>query len=462
MKLPNSTYVLTVGATLGLALSVASCLGAKPSTENNLAEDEKTTTVSDVYDQVSGAVVNIIVTTETGETLSEGQGSGFIVSPEGDVATNYHVIEGGSTIEAEFNDGRRFPVKVIGTDEETDIALIVIDTPGRFPFVEFYDGPPLQIGEPVIAIGNPFGIGQSTSTGVISAIGRSRVDSGSFVDYIQTDATINRGNSGGPLFDMNGKVLGINSAIYSPTGASVGIAFVIPHTTAEDVISAIKRDGYVRRGYLGAATRDAVFTNESAKVFKTGAIITDVPVESPISEAGLRVDDIILEINGLPINSAKHATRVVSKLDPGTEAEITFEREEKIFSRYVEVVRRPSPDEINQSINGKQERTEVQPRSVSIDFGVHYLDISDEFKAAIGMSTDMTGIYVEAVDGGSLAARSGLRTGQIILEFNNEPVKNTRDFKSKILNMRLENDVDDFTLKVRKKNGVIEILRLQS
>jgi len=191
------------------------------------------TSLADLVDKVSPAVVNIIVKSETADSVTEGQGSGFVIDPKGELVTNYHVIEGGTTIEVEFNDGERFPAEIVGTDPETDLAVLKIMSDRMFPTVSFYQGSDLRIGNWVVAIGNPFGIGQSTSFGIISAIGRERVESGAYVDYIQTDATINTGNSGGPLFNPKGDVVGVNSAIYSPTGASVGIAFSIPHQTAE-------------------------------------------------------------------------------------------------------------------------------------------------------------------------------------------------------------------------------------
>jgi len=216
--------------------------------------------IANLVDRVSPSVVNIVVTTENGETTSEGQGSGFIITDDLEVVTNYHVIEGGTNIDIEFNDGRSYPAKILGTDEETDLALLQIQTDEKIPHVNFHQPRDLRIGDWVVAIGNPFGIGQSTSLGVISAIGREKVDSGSYVDYIQTDATINRGNSGGPLFNLNGDVVGVNSAIYSPTGASVGIAFVIPHHTAERIVTSLRENGRVRRGYLGAGLRTAEYS----------------------------------------------------------------------------------------------------------------------------------------------------------------------------------------------------------
>ena len=238
--------------------------------------------ISDLVDEVSPSVVNIIVTTEHGETTSEGQGSGFVINERLEVVTNYHVIEGGTNIGIEFNDGRHYEADIVGTDEETDLALLKIRTTDKIPHVNFHQDKDLRIGDWVVAIGNPFGIGQSTSLGVISAIGREKVDSGSYVDYIQTDATINRGNSGGPLFDLDGHVVGVNSAIYSPTGASVGIAFVIPHYTAERIVGELRDHGKVQRGYLGAGLRTAEYSIDGEPgFFKGGATVNDVLPGSP-------------------------------------------------------------------------------------------------------------------------------------------------------------------------------------
>ena len=296
--------------------------------------------ISDLVDKVSPSVVNIIVTTDTGETTSEGQGSGFIISNQLEVVTNYHVIDGGTHIEIEFNDGRKYPASIIGTDEETDLALLKIETTERIPNVNFHKDNNVRIGDWVVAIGNPFGIGQSTSLGVISAIGRERVDSGSYVDYIQTDATINRGNSGGPLFNLNGEVVGVNSAIYSPTGASVGIAFVIPHGTAENVVNAIRQDGRVRRGYLGAGLRTATFEEQGRPgVFKAGATINNIVPGSPAEKYGLQVDDIILRIDDQPTRNSVEATRVIAGIRPGDVAKFIYERGEKTYALNVSIGR---------------------------------------------------------------------------------------------------------------------------
>jgi len=303
------------------------------------------------------------------------------------------VIEGGTNIEIEFNDGRRYDAKILGTDEETDLALLQIQTTDKIPHVNFHQPRDLRIGDWVVAIGNPFGIGQSTSLGVISAIGREKVDSGSYVDYIQTDATINRGNSGGPLFNLNGDVVGVNSAIYSPTGASVGIAFVIPHHTAERIITALREDGRVRRGYLGAGLRTAEYSVEGKPgIFKGGATVNDVLPGSPADIYGLQVDDIILDINGQVV---------------------IYERDEKTYSLDVQIGERPEKYEIRKAsaaVQGLPPPPPPEDKSkpkVNIDTGIHVLDISAEFRSAINMRSDQVGVYVEAVDPGTLAEQAG-------------------------------------------------------
>ena len=415
--------------------------------------------IADLVDRVSPSVVNIIVTTETGETTSEGQGSGFIVSNALEVVTNYHVIEGGTNIDIEFNDGRSYPAKILGTDEETDLALLQIQTTEKIPHVNFHQPRDLRIGDWVVAIGNPFGIGQSTSLGVISAIGREKVDSGSYVDYIQTDATINRGNSGGPLFNLKGDVVGVNSAIYSPTGASVGIAFVIPHHTAERIITSLRNDGRVRRGYLGAELRTAEYSIDGQPgVFKGGATVNGLLPGSPADVFGLQVDDIILDINGEVVKNSVEATRAIAKVTPGDMATFIYERDEKTYSLQVQIGERPEKYEIRKASAEAQGLPPPPPPEdkskpkVNIDTGIHVLDISAEFRSAINMRSDQVGIYVEAVDPGSAAEQAGFKMGMVLLEADGVPVAEVAKWKSIVLNT-IAAEQDGIIVNVRLKDG---------
>ncbi|MEP3654660.1 MAG: trypsin-like peptidase domain-containing protein [Litorimonas sp.] len=415
--------------------------------------------IADLVDRVSPSVVNIVVTTESGETTSEGQGSGFIISEDLEVVTNYHVIEGGTNIDIEFNDGRSYPAKILGTDEETDLALLQIQTDEKIPHVNFHQPKDLRIGDWVVAIGNPFGIGQSTSLGVISAIGREKVDSGSYVDYIQTDATINRGNSGGPLFNLDGDVVGVNSAIYSPTGASVGIAFVIPHHTAERIITSLRENGRVRRGYLGAGLRTAEYSIDGEPgFFKGGATVNDVLPGSPADIYGLQVDDIILDINGQVVKNSVEATRAIGRIMPGEVAKFVYERGEKYYSLDIQIGERPEKYEIRKAsaeVQGLPPPPPPEDKSkpkVNIDTGLHVLDISAEFRSAIKMRSDQVGIYVEAVDPGSAAEQAGFKLGMVLLEADGQPIAEVAKWKSIVLNAK-EAQQDGLVVNVRHKDG---------
>jgi len=415
--------------------------------------------IANLVDRVSPSVVNIVVTTEDGETTSEGQGSGFIINENLEVVTNYHVIEGGTNIDIEFNDGRTYPAEILGTDEETDLALLEIQTDEKIPHVNFHQPRNVRIGDWVVAIGNPFGIGQSTSLGVISAIGREKVDSGSYVDYIQTDATINRGNSGGPLFNLNGDVVGVNSAIYSPTGASVGIAFVIPHYTAERIVGQLRKNGRVRRGYLGAGLRTAEYSIDGQPgFFKGGATVNDVLPGSPADIYGLQVDDIILDINGQVVKNSVEATRAIGRIQPGEVAKFIYERGEKTYALEVQIGERPEKYEIQRASAEVQglppppaPEDKAKPK-VNIDTGIHVLDISAEFRSAINMRSDQVGVYVEAVDPGTAAEEAGFKVGMVLMEADGQPVAEVATWKSIVLNAK-EAMQDGIVVNVRQKDG---------
>jgi len=412
------------------------------------------TSLADLVETVSPAVVNIIVTSETIESTTEGQGSGFIIAPKGEVVTNYHVIDGGTVIEVEFNNGDRFPASIIGTDEETDLALLKIDSERSFPIVKFHKGKKLRIGDWVVAIGNPFGIGQSTSFGIISAIGRERVESGSYVDYIQTDATINTGNSGGPLFNPEGDVIGVNSAIYSPTGASVGIAFSIPHYTAEEVINSIRKEGRVRRGWLGAGLRTAEFSKGDG-VFRSGATINHVVEGSPADLYGLRIDDIILNINGTTIRNAVDGTRLIGKLKPNQKMTVTYERDEKPFRVTVMIGERPDKKEVDDSISEGTSAAAAAYDDIPLSgpqTGMGLVDLSADARTALGMRYDQIGVYVEAVTPGSLAATAGITANAVIMQFNDRDIPSVPAFEH-MMGQAESAGIKEVLLLVREPSG---------
>jgi len=417
--------------------------------------------IADLVASVSPAVVNVIARQDDGQTTSEGQGSGFIISPSGEVATNHHVIEGATNISIAFANGKEYPVTVVGMDEETDLAVLKIQANHTFPYVQWHSGKDVRIGEWVVAIGNPFGIGQSTSLGVISAIGRERVDSGAFVDYIQTDATINRGNSGGPLFDLKGNVVGVNSAIYSPTGASVGIAFVIPHYTAETVINTLRQHGSVQRGYLGVGLRSAEYTAESDPNFKSGgATVNNVVRGGPAEQYGLQIDDVILSVNGVATRNSTEATREIAKARSGEKVTFLVERVEKLQEISVIVGERPTKEQLDRMAAGQSGYVPPAPKrgpsvtkpAINLDTGVRVVDLSATFRDAIGMRPDQVGVYVESVDQSTQAPQAGFRSGMILLEANGEQIADSRTFKTIILNAKAAKQ-SKLSVKARRKNG---------
>lgn len=254
-------------------------------------------------------------------------GSGVIVSSQGYILTNNHVVESADEIEVALADGRTTTAKVVGTDPETDLAVIKIELP-NLPAITLGRADEASVGDVVLAIGNPFGVGQTVTMGIISALGRSHLGINQFENFIQTDAAINPGNSGGALIDTNGNLLGINTAIYSRTGGSLGIGFAVPMTTAKTVMESIINTGHMVRGYIGVEPQD--ITPELAESFgltrKTGAIIAGVIKSGPADKAGLKPGDILVAIEGKPITDSTDMTNLIAQLQPGSKAKLTVLR----------------------------------------------------------------------------------------------------------------------------------------
>ena len=256
-----------------------------------------------------------------------GLGSGVIVSPSGYILTNHHVIEGADNIEVSLNDQRKARARVVGVDPETDLAVLKIEL-DRLPVVVLGNSDDLDIGDQVLAIGNPFGVGQTVTSGIISALGRNQLGINVFENFIQTDAAINPGNSGGALVDTQGRLLGINTAIYSRSGGSMGIGFAIPVSTARQVLDSIVRDGQVVRGWIGVEPQE--LNAELAETFKvrskTGVIITGVLQNGPAAQAGVRPGDVIVSVAGQPVKNVTELLSAVAALQPGAASKLGVER----------------------------------------------------------------------------------------------------------------------------------------
>jgi Do/DeqQ family serine protease len=277
-----------------------------------------------------------------------GLGSGVIVSPEGYLLTNNHVIEGADDIEVTLGDGRNARARTVGTDPDSDVAVLKIDL-DKLPVIEFGDVDRLQVGDIVLAIGNPFGVGQTVTSGIVSALGRNSLGINIFENFIQTDAAINPGNSGGALVDVAGHLLGINTAIYSRSGGSLGIGFAIPVSTARQVMESLIKDGRVTRGWIGVEPRD--LTPEIAKTLdlavKQGVLITGVVQSGPASEGGLRPGDVVLRIAGAPIANTPQLLNAVAALKPHETATVRVQRGGSALDVQVTVGQRPPSRPVN-------------------------------------------------------------------------------------------------------------------
>jgi len=281
---------------------------------------------------------------DQGDEPQGGLGSGVIVSPQGYILTNNHVVEGADEIEVFFNDGRKASGKVIGTDPDSDLAVLKVDL-DKLPTIVLGNSDNLQVGDQVLAIGNPFGVGQTVTSGIVSALGRNQLGINTFENFIQTDAAINPGNSGGALVDTNGNLLGINTAIYSRSGGSMGIGFAIPVTTAKQVLEDIVKDGKVTRGWIGVEPND--LSPELAETFdvktKEGVIITGVLQNGPAAQAGIRPGDVIVSIAGKPVRDVTQLLSLVSALKPGVEAAFVVQRKTEQLPLKVTPGVRPKP-----------------------------------------------------------------------------------------------------------------------
>jgi Do/DeqQ family serine protease len=278
------------------------------------------------------------------EQEQSGLGSGVIVSPEGYVLTNNHVVEGADAIEVVLADARRTPAKVIGTDPESDLAVLKINL-DKLPVMTLGNSDALQVGDQVLAIGNPFGVGQTVTGGIVSALGRNQLGINTFENFIQTDAAINPGNSGGALIDINGNLVGINTAIYSRSGGSMGIGFAIPVSTAKQVMQSIVQNGQVVRGWIGIEPNE--LTPELAQTFgiKTvqGVIVTGVLNSGPAANAGIRPGDVITQVNGQPVHTVSELLGRIAALTPGQATPFTLERRDEQMQASVTPAQRPQP-----------------------------------------------------------------------------------------------------------------------
>jgi len=363
---------------------------------------------------------------------SSALGSGFVISEDGFVVTNNHVIEGADEINIEFFSGKTLPAKVIGTDPKTDIAVLKVESDTPLPYVKFGDSDTARVGDWVLAMGNPLGQGFSLSAGIVSA--RNRALSGTYDDYIQTDAAINRGNSGGPLFNLDGEVVGVNTAILSPTGGSIGIGFSMASNVVKQVVAQLQEFGETRRGWLGVRIQDVTPDVAEAMGLEkaAGALVTDVP-EGPSADAGMLSGDVIMSFDGRDVADTRSLVRQVGNTEVGKTVRVVVFREGKTQTLRVTLGRR---EEAEGAIPVVQPGgTPEAPEEKSI-FGVTLQPLDDEVRGQLELDSSVSGLVVTGVDETSEAFEKGLRAGDVITEAGQQKVASIADMDARIAEAR--------------------------
>ncbi len=451
---PGMAQVLRV-----LALALIFGLALAPLAQ---AQTERPESFADLAERVSPAVVNITTTTTVAERLdgmpqlpdgspfedffrdffegpqgrnnrperprrNQALGSGFVISDDGYIVTNNHVIEGADEIRIEFFSGLELDAELVGTDPATDIALLKVNHDAPLPHVPWGDAEAARVGDWVIAVGNPLGQGFSVSAGIISARGRAL--QGNFDDYIQTDAAINRGNSGGPLFNMDGEVIGVNTAILSPTGGSIGIGFAMSSSVATNVVDQLLEFGSTRRGWLGVRIQD--LTEEMAEAIglssPDGAMVTDV-MDGPSEDAGMLAGDVILRFDGGPVRDTRMLVRRVSDAGVGRDVDVVVYRNGEEITLRVTLGQR---ELFEAAARRDGAEPAPEPEAASALLGMMLQPLNDMLRAELDLPASTSGLIVREVEPDSDAAQKGILPGDLITEANQQPVASLADLEAR-------------------------------
>jgi serine protease Do len=343
------------------------------------------------------------------------QGSGFFISEDGYIVTNNHVVAEGSAFTVVMNDGKELDAKLVGTDARTDLAVLKVDSDQKFTYVAFGDDSKSRVGDWVVAVGNPFGLGGTVTAGIISARGRD-IGAGPYDDFIQIDASVNRGNSGGPTFNLSGEVIGINTAIFSPSGGNVGIAFDIPASTAKSVVEDLMKNGSVKRGWLGVEIQPVTADIAESLGLKSekGALVASAQDDGPAKKAGVLAGDIITQVDGKDVASPKELARLIAAEAPGKAVELGVWRKGKTETFTIDLGKLPNTDK-QASADDRQQETPAAPDSLA------------EFGLTVTKSEDGKGLVVTDVDPDSSASDRGIQTGDIITAVNSTEVNDKQD-----------------------------------
>ena len=378
-----------------------------------------------------------------GSRRMQAEGSGFFIDSEGHVVTNNHVVDGADKVRVRLASGHEVEAEVVGVDALTDIAVLKVDADKNQPFVRFAEDVNLRVGDWVVAVGNPFGLGGTVTSGIVSAIGGQNREN-QYLDFIQIDAPINRGNSGGPTFDLKGRVVGVNTAIYSPNGGSVGIGFAIPAKVAKETVAQLIANGSVTRGWLGIQLQEVTTEIAAALGLKErgGVLVAEVLAGTPAAKSGLESGDVILGLAGEEVEDSYDLSRRVASYAPGERIEVQISRDGKLRNLNVTLGQRDDA-EVEESDAPANDNN-----SVMSDLGVRVTELNDILRQQFRVPEEVDGVIVTGVRPGSAAEDAGLRPGVVILQIDGEYVSSGDELRSKIENAR-KNDKDAVLLRMQ-------------
>ena len=413
-SLPRGSYAPIVKTVAPAVVKIETTTVVKASEDNGMPEFN-----DPFWQQFFGRQFNL--RQHQAPMKQHGIGSGVIVTKDGYILTNNHVVDGASEVIVTMTDGREFTAKVLGRDAKTDIAVVKISA-DNLPTVSLADSDKVEVGDVVLAIGNPFGVGQTVTKGIVSATDRAGMGIEDFENFIQTDAAINPGNSGGALVDIDGRLIGINTAILSRSGGSQGVGFAVPSDTARNVMQSLVAYGHVTRGYLGVMIQNV--TPALADEFKLkeahGALISEVTPDSPAAKAGFQDGDVVLDFNGKKVDDSRHLQMAVADTKPGTTVPVTVLRNGDKETLKVTVKQLPGKEQLADNNSGNSNDTGTLN-------GVGVADLDQQARSQFNIPKNVTGAVITQVDPSSASADAGLKPGYVIEEINHHSVKDAND-----------------------------------
>jgi serine protease Do len=367
--------------------------------------------------------------------MPEGQpqrialGSGFIVDPSGYVVTNNHVVGDAGKVEVILQDKTKYTAQIVGRDPKTDLAVLKIKADKTLPYVSFGDSSAAQVGDWVMAVGNPFGLGGTVTTGIISARGRD-INEGPYDDFLQIDAPINRGNSGGPTFNLEGQVIGINTAIYSPNGGSVGIGFAVPSNVAKSIVAQLEEHGKITRGWLGVQIQEVTPAIAASLGLKSdhGALVAVVNPDGPAAKAGLKQGDVVLAFNGSAVDQLHDLPRLVATAAPSSDATVTVWRDG--HKTELEAKLGELPD--NNKVASAESSQDQEQASQASALGMRFAPLTDNLRQELHIAKGVDGVVITGVDTGTAADGVGLADGDVIMSINQQPVHTPGEAAAKL------------------------------